>query len=995
MVSQEPYEDARPNFKSDYETSPAHTGAEARLWEDPLNTAKSHYSLINRAVPFPNELEGDFLPIAVMTFGGSYDELIERRLRDRYAILSALNTAGYVPTSSETIRYFTHECSADQLDEKTSLKPKALQSMGLPAVIPYEILKNVAKPRRLNTKAPAHVLLLWLEDEIFNEQPLHKLLHLQESITTCLKNNGAKQFPEKFIVQGPAGSNTLQGMARELDGLNQESLNKLQNLEIFSPKATVDFALLHKAKKCETADNLSECFNTLMQREKNDPSIFLRTVSTDFTLMKILRKELAARGVAPECDEEGDCNQHIAIFAEWDSLYGRSMPCLFVAAIEQDSADKCSPNQELQNKLRAGGPAGIPWLHLYDYLRGIDGRLPDKRAAGSAAMARQNKKPSGDAQSNIEKPFGRSQYDYIRAQVTNLSESTRRKNLRADSKLRAIGILGSDTYDKLLMIQAIRERFPGVIIFTTDIRSLFLHPAHNEDTRNLLVASSFGLTLNPKTFGSMPVFRDAYQSSQYFSILCYFSEECRMGTQKKLFHRIGSRVYEIGRGRAFDLTDIDATSEHADAEQNPAAESLVIHPSSSHANRRMFVHLLSPTAGFVLLIITLGWIGYQFETNGDDEQSLIRERKNFYKNWSLILAIVTAIWLAFLFAVNAGSLFGEPVSMTGGVSIWPTEFIRAIAVLTTMLLLKHKYERISETQKRINGYFYNENGGKKQGADESTEFKIWQAHLERAGFKAEQTSFTKLVNNRRVLRTLSYAVVFWLFGFATIFSHGEPFVPYRGSAAKLVDIIVIFSASAFLSYLVMSVVDTLQITTLLMKKLRACDLSPSPLVLNPLSKEVGLSPDVLGGHWVKVKLIEKYSGPAGDAILYPVVIVFILIISRLPYFDNWITPPGLEFVLLAMLGLISYRAYQFREAAKTIQQDALRYWETKLTEATAHNEKNSGANETQARLVLEHLRSVNGGAFRPFRQQPLVKAFALLFGGGGSILLLEALKFLS
>ena len=59
--------------------------------------------------------------------------------------------------------------------------------------------------------------------------------------------------------------------------------------------------------------------------------------------------------------------------------------------------------------------------------------------------------------------------------------------------VRAVGILGSDVYDKLLVLQALRPTFPNALFFTTDADTRFLHPAEFEWARGLVMLSGYGL----------------------------------------------------------------------------------------------------------------------------------------------------------------------------------------------------------------------------------------------------------------------------------------------------------------------------------------------------------------------------------------------------------------------------------------------------------------------------------------------------------------------
>ncbi len=94
--------------------------------------------------------------------------------------------------------------------------------------------------------------------------------------------------------------------------------------------------------------------------------------------------------------------------------------------------------------------------------------------------------------------------------------------------MKAIGVLGSDFYDKHLVLQALRQRIPDAVYFTTDLDARALHPEHLQWTRNLLVATHFALSLRKDEKvdiqGEAPPFRGAYQTSVFFAVLRALNE---------------------------------------------------------------------------------------------------------------------------------------------------------------------------------------------------------------------------------------------------------------------------------------------------------------------------------------------------------------------------------------------------------------------------------------------------------------------------------------
>ena len=99
-------------------------------------------------------------------------------------------------------------------------------------------------------------------------------------------------------------------------------------------------------------------------------------------------------------------------------------------------------------------------------------------------------------------PNGQGQQDYLRRLADHLRKID--DNLRQDrnnGRIRAIGILGSDVFDKLLVLRALEPKFPEALFFTTDFDATLTMPSELDFTRNLIISSSFGSELRPEHSG--------------------------------------------------------------------------------------------------------------------------------------------------------------------------------------------------------------------------------------------------------------------------------------------------------------------------------------------------------------------------------------------------------------------------------------------------------------------------------------------------------------
>ena len=82
-----------------------------------------------------------------------------------------------------------------------------------------------------------------------------------------------------------------------------------------------------------------------------------------------------------------------------------------------------------------------------------------------------------------------------------------------------MGVVGTDVFDKIVILQALKRVLPEAHFFTTDLDALFTYKPYKGFTQNLLVASSYGFRLTPPCQGRAPPFRDSYQTTIYASLL--------------------------------------------------------------------------------------------------------------------------------------------------------------------------------------------------------------------------------------------------------------------------------------------------------------------------------------------------------------------------------------------------------------------------------------------------------------------------------------------
>ena len=176
------------------------------------------------------------------------------------------------------------------------------------------------------------------------------------------------------------------------------------------------------------------------------------------------------------------------ILSEWDTLYGRSLGTTFATTANAQSINDIIEHPELP-------PVRV---HAYNYLRGIDGRLPGDLDKGNQREQEQ-KTQLGQNTVAIEATEGLNQSDYLRRLARQMKEHDARWQQEDGSGIHAIGLLGSDIYDKLMILRALRPEFPNAVFFTNNYDAHFERRDDWGDAHNLVIASPFGSRV-PETY---------------------------------------------------------------------------------------------------------------------------------------------------------------------------------------------------------------------------------------------------------------------------------------------------------------------------------------------------------------------------------------------------------------------------------------------------------------------------------------------------------------
>ena len=835
--------------------------------------------------------------------------------------------------------------------------------------MPYEWFASaVDARRRIDRPVGRHILVLWLDAGVFARIPLSQSTRLIQELAADKAHVG-------WRILGPTDSDGLKAMVDEAAAPKVQQTNAPTStkaatgpVRFYSATATApDSVLLQHTAIPEAPIDLATFFD---QKGVN----LIRTVADDEKVANALVDELklrglkanklnAAAGARPSdtrhgvCDEGyagiGDAPSRIAIVAEWDTMFGRSVRRNYRAEVDQPGF--C--------------------VERFSYLRGLDGLMP------------QRPKPSPDSQDTtpatntadktdlrtkdgpVERAEGQGQFDYLRRLAAQMrARDSELRRAYGSPGIQAIGVLGNDVHDKLLVLKALQPEFPNAVFFTTELDQRLLHPREQPVARNLIVGASFGLQLYEGLQAGVPPFRDSSQTAVFLATRLALDDGRRAllpGQSAKPPAAPASsiaatdvrqdavdpwlvkpRVFEIGRTRAFDFSEPDAGNEHRKNKSAVCrgvdwAKCPDIHPAGSPMVWPRGVAALSVIFSLAVLALWLPalLIGrYRRQQLRESAtpaplapDSLPRQAlQHTWLTWMVLvvllvsLQVVLPVWLALRWPDIAAWLThnGKPLVAFEGISLWPTEGIRLFTTVLCVYLIWEAWSALERNTDDIAKRFALETSRQVLIAERrKTDWALkWTEKLSRMFswqmFKSSPTSGAPLdpamspatidfwqrylVQNRlaaRLARTLALVLLAWAVGaLVTLPLNEVPLTPHRGERSLLIHRWLSVSAHLAMSVLVLFVVDATAFCVQFVRGLRLQHANWPDNALKIFETKLDLPRGEHLDNWIDLQFVALRTQVVGRLVYYPFLVLSLLLLSRSPMFDDWNMPMGAVFV---------------------------------------------------------------------------------------------------
>jgi hypothetical protein len=549
--------------------------AYARLWDDPF-------------VAFPQDrspgqsFNGHFEPqpillVFVLLDSLSYAEDDEARLRTRYAVQKALADLDYIPENPEVLEsvqypprlrpgfYKLYDKSGHSGDSQNqSRKDRDIEEPRIPfqdfrlrAINRFSDkthLLEAALPGNSEAKF-ARVRIVWLNETILQANEIENLapLLIEEKSYFLYPYPSDKAH---IAILGPSNSGTLTQMIHSRAARDDPWLET--NVRIINYQATAanDYIKFFNYQE----NHIHESFQWSLQQS-------VGKLSPELAWPLIANGDQLGHGIAIErtgCSDYELCQAllseatrrkpfflsrlpRMVVFYEADTFYGRALALTMETLAKFPSPAKVTEQSEkLLSRLPFSGKDGQAALFNVDligYFRGLDGfsSYYRKNYVSSQSSVSNDGLSAAAASSapkdGLDRAEGSSQFDYLSRTINGLSQS---------HPPCAVALFGTDVFDKISLLKLLRETLPDALYLSTQLDALYFAPGNLSFTRDLIVASPFGLNPldeNGRQPARLVSFRDSNQTSLYVALT---NAVLDVRPSSSTASRPAAQLYEIG-----------------------------------------------------------------------------------------------------------------------------------------------------------------------------------------------------------------------------------------------------------------------------------------------------------------------------------------------------------------------------------------------------------------------------------------------------------------
>ena len=150
---------------------------------------------------------------------------------------------------------------------------------------------------------------------------------------------------------------------------------------------------------------------------------------------------------------------------------------------------------------------------------------------------------------------------------------------------------------------------------------------------------------------------------------------------------------------------------------------------------------------------------------------------------------------------------------------------------------------------------------------------------------------------------------------------------------------------------------------------------------------LGHDDDEYVSDYLDLAIIQNQTKVVGSLLFGPFIVLTLMILSRVDFFDNWNWPPSLIIILSALGGYLLICVLLLRREAERARTQAIQ----RLRAEAAMCDDQSAWKRGRIDRLIEDIRALRGGAFSHWLANPALQAVLVPFGGIGAVNILNML----
>jgi hypothetical protein len=362
-----------------------------------------------------------------------------------------------------------------------------------------------------------------------------------------------------------------------------------------------------------------------------------------------------------------------------------------------------------------------------------------------------------------------------------------------------------------------------------------------------------------------------------------------------------------------------------------------------------------------------------------------------------------------------GSTCVEPFSLTSGVSIWMSVYLQLLAVVLSALFVLRVLMRFNAHMRELSQHYFLDHDAADPASpcfarvlgaglacwrvvwhrlcrfcrlgrrrDEVTTSAPSAAHPMRASWLEYRGRSNTC---RRMLRVAVLSLILLtLVAALYLATGGGGNSPVRDAKLAVIYLDLRLLGVFLGGMLAFLVLDITLSSRRFIDKLSAASVGAAPMhwpseAAAGFPSDLHIDPERLS-PWIALRLIAEHADLVMRLVLYPMVVLVVLVVARVPWFDTISMPPSILILYLLFAFYVFFDAFGIQRAANAARQRVCEHYRARL-DVNRHALDADPRAGTELRFLIRQVSQLRDGAFQPLPARPLVRMALLPFGALG------------